>query len=216
MRRQGRKVAILFLAMVVCFTGLAVGYGHWTDVLQADVNILTLPGGACLEFSEVVIKDPCDPPTNDWTVGVPLHSAGIYDWIQREKDVGCTDVQILDPDPQCGPELAIITITDAYPCYATAVTLEVWNSGFIPLIVTDVTITPINFTIWDPITNPEGEIDIVLWNLEGDPIPPTGPDSKNVLKIDLHVMQVPNVVPGATFEFTITIEAEQYTGPVEP
>jgi hypothetical protein len=206
MKIQGRKVAVLLLAVVICLTGLAVGYGHWSETLQINGTVTTLPGGVCVEFTQFINLDP--PGTNDWTVDGPVADL-TTNWTQLWKDVGTTEVELQDIDPDwCGAERAVITITNAYPCYATKVTLVIGNTGDVPVQIIDVTITPVNFTLYDPLAE-IGEIDMVLWNWEGDILYPGQGESGT---LDLHVMQE-GVEQGTTYVFVIDIVAEQYVGP---
>jgi len=218
MRSQSSKVAVLFLALVVCFAGFTVGFGHWENNLYINGSVTTSPFTPCVEFIEWTTKDPCGGICYDWTVGdVPLRQAVNADWRQLDKDVGCTWVEFFDTDPEwCGPELAVVSLYNTYPCYATKISLVIGNSGDVPVELMQVVITPLNFTIYDPDTNPDGEVDLVLYGFRvGDvlwPWTPTDPGaSREVGELDIHVRQPAE--QGVVYQFLITITAEQYLGP---
>ena len=215
MRSHVSKVMILILVMVVCLTGVAAGFGHWQNDLAIQGSVTTVPFRPCVEFIEWTTKDPCGGISYDWTVDAPLRQATNVDWRQVDKDVGCTWVEFVNTDPEwCGPDLAVVTIYNAYPCYATKVSLVIGNSGDVPVEIMDVIIEPLNFTIYDPDTNPDGEIDFVFYDYKGDvlfPWTPTDPGaSREVGEMDIHVRQPAQ--QGVTYRFLITILAEQYFG----
>lgn len=217
MRRHRGMVSIaaVLAALVVSLMGGTLGSAHWQDDLYINGSVTTAPFQPCIEFIEWTTKDPCGGFNRDWTVDAPLRQATSMDWRQVDKDVGCTWVEFYDTNPEeCGPDVAIVTVYNAYPCYATKVSLVIGNSGDVPVIITDVVITPLNFTFYDPDTNPDGEIDFVFYNYKGDilmPWTPTDPSaSREVGEIDLHVRQPAQ--QGTIYQFLITVTGEQYIG----
>ena len=66
---------------------------------------------------------------NDWNASyLPAPGA-----IQLDKDVGCTDVQLLDTDGDGDYDALNVTIRNAYPWYYTHIAIKVHNDGTIPL-----------------------------------------------------------------------------------
>jgi hypothetical protein len=135
-----KKIGIISLALVLALGSLGIAYAHWSDQLFIEG---TVHGGELMVgFTEVFCEEMHgDPP-------VP----GEY----LDKDVGDCDVEYVDyrvcsHTGKDGYGGAIVTITDAYPCYEVHVTFVVDNLGTIPVIFEGVTISdPTGELTYDP------------------------------------------------------------------
>ena len=186
MIRKSRKLAVLLLVMILCLTGLAVGYGHWSETLQINTTVITLPGGTCAEWLEAWSVDPCVPETNDWTVDCPLKWAKWDNWSILPKNVGCTEVTLEDTDAEwCGYDSVIVVVHNAYPCYATKINMVIGNTGDLPVEISEVTLEALNFTLYDPDMD-WGEVDLRLHKWPSDIIT-LYPGDSAAMELDLHL-----------------------------
>jgi predicted ribosomally synthesized peptide with SipW-like signal peptide len=212
-----KKIGLLCLALVLALGSLGVGYAAWTDqiVINGTVNTGTL----CFGFDDYfLVNDPCEPPTPDWTCDVGFGNKRI---VPEGKNVGCTTVTWVDL------HTVEITITNAYPCYLSTVSMHMINCGTVPL-----RIKAVNLTYPDPynpgydatvalldsvITYIPGEtqyvdpaidnvIEIKWVNGIGTQLEPDGGEHES--SFHLHVLQPAK--PGSQYTFTITVDAIQW------
>jgi hypothetical protein len=196
-----KKIGIISLALVLALGSLGIAYAHWSDQLFIEG---TVHGGELMVgFTEVFCEEMHgDPP-------VP----GEY----LDKDVGDCDVEYVDyrvcsHTGKDGYGGAIVTITDAYPCYEVHITFVVDNLGTIPAIFEGVTISdPTDELTYNPdleaLVDADG-VEIINFdfvNLIGMQLEPCH-DTK--AEVDLHFKQ--DAEECHTYSFRVDIDAIQY------
>jgi hypothetical protein len=206
-----KKIGLLCLALVLALGTLGVGYASWTDTIFVTGTVDT--GSVSIGFSKISTSEP-------------------FGEIE-DKEVGEIDGS-LTGDIKCQIEYAGVPVnvyekaefvmTNAYPCYQTAVFLDVACCGTVPVKITSLTITMVRVDPENPTTiletltwvatatggifnNAAGEtvfsIDVV--NLVGDQL---HQGEKDVLEFDMHVKQPAE--QNAMYIITITITGTQW------
>ena len=134
-----KKIGLLCLALVLALGALGVGYASWNDTIFVTGTVNT--GTVELGFSKIM----CSEPFGEF----------------EDKEVGEIDCE-LTGDILCQVEYAgeptdvyreaVFTLTNAYPCYRTAVVVDVASCGSIPVKITELTITMKQVDCQDPAT----------------------------------------------------------------
>jgi len=206
-----RKFGVLCLALVLALGALGVGYAHWFDTVDITQTVET--GKVCIGFS----KQNTDEPFGE----------------VEGKDVGSISCRLIEPikgyvlyagEPTPVYSAIQVTMTNAYPCYRTAVFADVANCGNIPVKINEHTFSMVEVDesgeviaelvlVWlgpeknylwtyangDPVLG----MDVV--NLLGSQIHPGG---KDVVEYDFHVKQTSH--QGATYVLTLNITGTQW------
>ena len=150
-----KKFGLVLLVLVIALGALGVAYSDWTD--QVNISGPVSTGKVIWQFVQPIGSlDPCPhgPPwyvgagKGDWT-SVPDLNGDVY---QMDKNVGCTDVNVIDPHN------LQVDLWNVYPCYYTDVTVHMKNLGSIPVRI----LGPV-LTYPDP-NNPGEDITVVLPN----------------------------------------------------
>jgi len=207
-----RKLGLVFLVLVLALGALGVGYAKWSDTVVINGSISS--GEVCLEWTGAYgSKDPCTPPTKDWTC-----DPGFTNICQGDKDIGCTTVVMEDEDT------ISVTLDSVYPCYFNEISSHIHNCGTIP-----VKIAPAILSYPDP-ANPGETIEVELEfgkiaYIAGDDqyggisnvieikwLEPSGVQLHPCVEWELswyiHILQPAK--QGSQYTFTITIEGIQW------
>jgi len=142
MKQKISKITVLFIASIIALAGIGTAYAHWEQTIYIDGTVET-------GDMEVIIV-PGSPSDTD--NGIDPN----YD-----KDVADTII-VIDPN---NPHRAILTITNAYPCYEVYWHMTLRNIGTIPVklqsIVVDNPGDPcITVEAWDGIGR---QLDPISW-----------------------------------------------------
>ena len=123
----------------------------------------------------------------------------------EDKDVGTVSCEIDAADPH----ILYFTVTNGYPCYTADCEVELTNVGTVPIIIENITVTAHDFTKASASGANDGELYVVYqdgWKSQLHPFPDTPHTSASSIRI--HVEQC--AAQGATYTFTVTIDAYQY------
>jgi hypothetical protein len=166
-----KRFGIIIVSLVLALGVLGVGYAAWFDTLTITGTVET--GIVCLDWYDPFNFDECvDPPATNEDfnldlVRYPNWTSGPPPWIQVDKDVACTEWEIIDEG-----KTLLVTIHNGYPLYYADLELHAHNCGTLPLKLGDPVIEPLNFTLasepWTP--NNGGEIYVDLAWAEGQAI----------------------------------------------
>lgn len=130
-KNEMKKIALVSLALVLALGMLGVGYAHWEKSLYIEGTVNTG------EVNMEIISAASDDPPGNIDPG-------------KDKDVGCTRVQIDPSDNQ----RVIVTVENGYPCYEVYIHFTAHNNGTIPVRLQDIIVTaPPEITVegWDGI-----------------------------------------------------------------
>jgi hypothetical protein len=200
-----KKIAIIALTLVLALGSLGIGYAHWTDQLFVEG---TVKGGQLMvAFDEAYcLESHIDPDTGEKVFTEYL-----------DKDVGKCEV-VLEDYKSCdhtdkdGYGKAVVTITDAYPCYTCEITFIVHNIGTIPVIFEEVTISdPTGELHYDPDLDAlldEDDVEIINFDFVNLVGVQKEPCEKSKAEIDVHFKQ--DAEECKTYEFQVELEAIQY------
>ncbi len=122
-------LAILAIAIIVGVSAM------WAETLRINVTVET--GELDWEFvSPPMWIDACGlPPGYGQTGGYDWNASSFPDpgAIQLDKDVGCTEVVLIDTDSDGDKDTMNVTLHNVYPWYYTHIAFAVHNDGTIPL-----------------------------------------------------------------------------------
>ena len=181
--------AVVILGLLM--SGLA--FAHWSEILWIEGSVAT--GELDVELINVSSSDP--PGSNDEGV---------------DKDVGCTTVDMIDNDGDGDFDTALITITNAYPCYEVYVHFTVHNNGTIPAHFKG--FGPQPPFAYNPVTYRweaslfDGAITIHGWDGYGEQIHPC---QNFDYTIWIHIEQAAE--ENTTYQFTIEVWFDQWNAP---
>lgn len=168
-----KKLFITFAILMLVLGIAGFAYAHWEKIVTIDGTVNTG------NFDVVIVHVGDDDERGEPDPG-------------KDKDVADTTVRI----DQIDPERAIVTITNAYPCYEAHVDVTVRNVGSIPAklkgFITDAPMC-IEVEVWDGIGE---QIDPYSWG---------GPPDKyqKDYTIRIHVLQCAE--QGTTYTFTVKL-----------
>ena len=204
-----KKIGLLCLALVLALGALGVGYASWTDTIFVTGTVNT--GTVSLGFSKILESEVDE---------------------FEDKEVGSISGQLTGAVlcqidyagvPRDVREKAEFTMLNAYPCYETAVVVDVASCGTVPVIIDGLTITMVRVdaagAVLETLTwvgttgqsgyfnNAAGEtvfaIDVV--NLVGSQL---HQGDKNAVEFDMHVKQPAE--QNAIYIITVTITGIQW------
>ena len=217
-----KKIGLICLALVLAMGALGVAYAGWTDTVTVSGPVTT--GEVCLDWSQVSNIDGCPhgpDASGNWTTGNRDYNLDLANWdhtkpwirptIQVDKNVGCTGVVIEQPDK----DKLLVTIYNGYPLYYVDLQVHLHNCGTIPVKVTDIVITPVNFTLADKAWTPHttaGPVWVGVANGIGTQLEPC--DTK-VASLEVVVQQSAAQNAGQSggppaYQFTVTWTAIQW------
>ena len=201
----GGRIALLFLALIVCFAGLGVGYAHWTGNLY--VNGTATTGTMCVGW---YLWDPGDPGTDvDFVfnplTGLPeraLQHIGTGTIAPDPASLTCSCVVPPGSVPIPHYQTLVATIDNAYPYYYVDWELHVHNCGSLPVMIYEAVIdAPPELYVHMP----DGQLPRKLHECE-----------ENVWSLIVYCRQPddpnpgdPGVEPDTQYQFTVTIYYEQ-------
>jgi hypothetical protein len=134
---------------------LGVGYAAWTDTVRITGQVLT--GDVCVKWIHASNLDPCPCPATDPNTGYydqfidpNLNVTAItgdpdgwptnpYACYYPGKNVACTEVDGV------GTDTLTVTVYNGYPLYYNDLEVHFINCGTIPVKITSIVITPLNF-----------------------------------------------------------------------
>ena len=191
-----KKLGLICLALVLALGGLGVAYAGWTDTVTIDGPVTT--GEVCLDWVQVSNIDDCPhgpDGSGDWTTGNRDYNLDLANWdpatpwtrptIQVDKNVACTSAVIVGPDN----DQLLVTIYNGYPLYYVDLQVHIHNCGTIPVKITDIVISPVNFTLADKAWTPNngGPVWVGVANGIGTQLEPC--DTK-VASLEIVVQQI--------------------------
>ena len=112
---QVRKIAIIFLTVIIALALCGVGYALWAQTLHIEGTVTVQTGNFGGGFTDCSTNDP--PGTID---------------PGKDKDVAWCTAELAEPE-NSGWEKVIVTIENAYPCYECEVNVTVQNHGTLPM-----------------------------------------------------------------------------------
>jgi len=189
----------------------SVAFAMWSETLKVNTTVDT--GELDWEIMEGTLtqKDTCDFPANDYNASF-LPQPGAQ---QLDKNVGCTDLELIDSDNDGDYDTLKITMQNVYPWYYEHIAFKVHNDGTIPLKIWRVII---NGNIYHELNpgaiegeyfdfNGDGKNDTLIWwgdnfGVQLDPC-----ESANI-SLDITILQ--DAPEGSTITFTIQLDAIQW------
>jgi len=166
---HGRKflpVGTTFIILALLLATVGVGYGLWFKILRIEGIVHTGEVNAVLSIEEI---DEGDASL--------VHDDGIDEDKEIEgKQVGDCSVQLLEGEPNPGPQRMRITITNGYPSFSCFVNFNVQNTGTIPVKVDQPVLVDVDegLTV-DFLTGNVGTEGCYYNEVEGKAVPPVIP-----------------------------------------
>jgi hypothetical protein len=214
------KILTIGAIALVLLASSIVGYSMWSDALHINSQVNTGDVGIGFIASTLIYSDSCgSPPGYGYNGGYDWNATGFPDrnhFIQLDKDVACTEAELVGtPNDGYYPELNV-TIHNAYPWYYTHIAFKVCNSGTIPVKIWRILL---NGTYYYEINAPEvrhgvymdlngdGVNDVVVWwgdNFGAQLEPGDCAD----ISFDIVVLQ--GAPQGQDLSFTVQLEAVQW------
>jgi len=212
---KNKKFMTIPICLIIVLVLIGFAYAHWEKIVTINGNVKS--GKVCWEFETGSIsqRDPFDPPTRDSTC-----DPGFTNVHYLDKNVGYTNVTVLDKDGDGYGETLEIKMVNVYPCYYEHIAFWVHNCGTIPIKIWKVVIGGEEFYSL-PVQkqldlNNDGQADIeIKWGDNfGAQIEPC--ETSTDISLSVHVLQP--APPGSTLNFTIKFYAinwnEYAEGPV--
>ncbi|MGC8954211.1 MAG: hypothetical protein ACP5N5_05795 [Desulfurococcus sp.] len=130
------RIYVTVLATLLIIVGLLLGASMWLDILRANTYVGTGELDWEIVKGSTIWLDACGLQPgfgsykgNDWNATY-LPSPGA---LQLDKDVGCTDVALIDSDGDGDMDTMNVILYNVYPWYYTHIAMKVHNDGSIPL-----------------------------------------------------------------------------------
>ncbi|WP_042667635.1 hypothetical protein [Desulfurococcus amylolyticus] len=130
------RIYVIVLATLLIIVGLLLGASMWLDILRANTYVGTGELDWEIVKGSTIWLDACGLQPgfgsykgNDWNA-THLPSPGV---LQLDKDVGCTDVALIDSDGDGDMDTMNVRLYNVYPWYYTHIAMKVHNDGSIPL-----------------------------------------------------------------------------------
>ncbi|RLG84625.1 MAG: hypothetical protein DRO39_07345 [Thermoprotei archaeon] len=210
---------LLAAALLVAIFG-AVTMAMWSETLRINVTVSTGELDWEIVSGPTVWLDACGLQPgygfyggNDWNASY-LPGPGAD---QLGKDVGCTDVELLDSDGDGDYDSMNITLHNVYPWYYTHIAIKVHNDGTIPLKIWRIIVVTSNgsYTYYELNeqelqqgveldVDGDGEKDILLWWGDNFGVQ-LHPCQSADISLDITVLQTAK--EGTTYNFLIKFEA---------
>ncbi|ADM27345.1 conserved hypothetical protein [Ignisphaera aggregans DSM 17230] len=149
---------------------------------------------------------------NDWNASyLPEPGAD-----QLDKDVGCTDVTLIDSDGDGDYDTMRVTLYNVYPWYYTHIAFKVHNDGTIPIKIWRIIIDnqefyelnaqPLKEGLYLDLTG-DGKSDVLIWWGDNFGVQ-LHPCQSADISLDITVLQ--DAPQGSTLSFTVSFEAIQW------
>ncbi len=124
------------LAIFLLAASILAAYAMWSETLKVNATVRTGELDWEIVSGPTIWLDACGLPPgygvyagNDWNAS-HFPSPGA---VQLDKDVGCTNVELVDTDGDGDYDALNITLDNVYPWYYTHIAIKVHNDGTIPL-----------------------------------------------------------------------------------
>jgi len=204
----------IILLILSATTALAL----WSETLRVNVAVGT--GEVDWEIvSGIIWLDACGLQPgygyfrgNDWNAShLPEPGA-----VQLDKDVGCTDVTLIDSDGDGDYDTMNITLRNVYPWYYTHIAFKVHNDGSVPIKIWRIIINGLEFYELNEqelqqgveldLTG-DGKPDVLIWWGDNFGVQ-LHPCQSADISLDITVLQ--GAPQGSTLSFTVSFEAIQW------
>jgi len=203
---MNRKLISFSLILLTLLTVAALAM--WFETLQVNVAVGT--GEVDWEILPPAIwLDKCGSGDKDWNASVPRPQ-------QLNKDVGCTDVELIDSDGDEDYDTMKVTLYNVYPWYYTHIAFKVHNDGTIPIKIWRIIIDGREFYKLNEqelqqgveldLTG-DGKSDVLIWWGDNFGVQ-LHPCQSADISFDITVLQ--DAPQGSTLSFTISFEAIQW------
>jgi len=207
------------LAVFLLIASMATAYALWSEKIKSNSYIETGELDWEIMTGTVTYMDACGLSPgygasggNDWNASY-LPQPGS---VQLDKDVGCTNVTLIDSDGDGDYDTMNITLYNVYPWYYTHVAFKVHNDGTIPLKIWRVIIDSEEFYKLNEQVlqqgleidaNADGVNDTLIWwgNNFGAQVEPC---QSADISLDITILQ--GAPEGATLSILISFEAVQW------
>ncbi|PUA33591.1 MAG: hypothetical protein B7O98_04010 [Zestosphaera tikiterensis] len=198
---------------------VSVGVAMWSETLRVNVAVATgevdweiVPGPTTWLDACGLLPGYGNYRGNDWNASY-LPKPGAK---QLDKDVGCTDVTLIDSDGDGDYDTMNVTLYNVYPWYYTHIAFKVHNDGSVPIKIWRVVIDGQEFHKLNEQELKEGlyldltgdeKFDILIWWGDNFGVQLHPCESADV-SFDITVLQ--GAPQGSTLTFTISLEAIQW------
>jgi len=215
---MGKTIAIIpIFLLLLASTGIA--YAMWSETLK--INVTAKTGELDWEFvgGTLTFMDACGLQPgygnyggNDWNAS-SLPQPGST---QLDKDVGCTEVELIDSDGDGDYDTMNITLHNVYPWYYTHIAFKVHNNGDIPIKIWRVIIDGQEFYELNAQVlqqgleidaDKDGHNDTLIWWGDNFGVQ-LHPCQSADISLDITVLQTAN--ESTTYHITISLEAIQW------
>jgi len=198
---------------------VSVGVAMWSETLRVNVAVATGEVDWEIVSGPTTWLDACGLQPgygyfkgNDWNAShLPEPGA-----VQLDKDIGCTDVTLIDSDGDGDYDTMNVTLHNVYPWYYTHIAFKVHNDGTVPIKIWRVVIGGQEFYELNKqelqqgleldLTG-DGKPDILIWWGDNFGVQ-LHPCQSADISFDITVLQ--DAPQGSTLTFTISLEAVQW------
>ncbi len=219
-----KKIGLLCLALVLALGTMGVGYSMWYQTVYINGQVNT--GNVCVQWANASNLDPCpcpatspgmsyytgslDPNFNVAAItgdpgGWPYAPAGNYPYYITDKNVACTSVDGI------GTKTLTVTIYNGYPLYYNDLEVHFINCGTIPVKLTNIQITPLNFTNadspWDPTNG--GQVWVSVTDGIGTQLEPNDQKAASLIFV-VQESAAQGLTGTSAYQFTITWTVTQW------
>jgi len=214
---KGNKITILVAALII--TSLMTATAMWLNTLKVNTYVDTGELDWEIVGGPTTWLDACGLTPgygnyrgNDWNATY-LPEPGA---VQLDKDVGCTDVTLVDSDGDGDYDTMNVTLYNVYPWYYTHIAFKVHNDGTIPLKIWRIIIDGQEFYELNeqelqqglPLDlNNDGKNDILIWWGDNFGVQ-LHPCQSADISLDITVLQ--DAPQGSILHFTISLQAIQW------
>lgn len=209
----------MVLMLGLFMSGLA--YATWSETLWISGSVATgsVDWYIATYFNGDPYPGPGAPPDRHCNDGFePSGDPPLFWWDDPDgKNVGWTEVTLVDSDGDGDTETLDLTLHNVYPSYFNMVSIYPHNNGTVPLIIDNVIISSdygsvllrtAGYVALDLTGEGDADIEISWKDSFGYQMEPCDWDADPELSFWIHVLQA--APQGATLYFTIGIVAVQY------
>ena len=138
------KYIIVGILAIALAASAIITLAMWYDTLKVNAYVTTSELDVEIVNSSLILLDACGLPPG-------YGPAGGYDWnatylpepdgVQLDKDVGCTNVTLIDSDGDGDFDTLRVELHNVYPWYYTHIAFKIHNNGEIPFKIWRLTIS---------------------------------------------------------------------------